>query len=305
MLRKLIIFIVVAALAALPAYITITAPETVAAAALPPYQPNIDNGKALFAAGNCASCHASPNQQDMTRLGGGHVMKTPFGVFHTPNISSDEKDGIGGWNEAQFVTALVKGTSPGGEHYYPAFPYPSFQRMSLNDARDLFAYVRSLPKVSGKAPAHELSFPFNIRATLGGWKLLFLDGKPFQPDPKQSAQWNRGAYLVNGPAHCAECHSPRNLLGGIVTSQRFAGGLDPEGEGFTPNITQKGLGSWSEKDIANLLESGDLPDGDRVGGAMVKVVRNTAQLSPADRAAMAVYLKSLPAIDGPARPPRS
>jgi mono/diheme cytochrome c family protein len=232
-------------------------------------------------------------------------MKTPFGTFHTPNISPDEKDGIGGWSEAQFATALLKGTSPDGAHYYPAFPYASFQRMSINDARDLFAFIKTLPKVSGKAPAHDISFPFNIRFSLGGWKFLFLDGEPFRPDPSQSAQWNRGAYLVNAVAHCAECHSPRNIFGAIKERYRFAGGPDPEGEGFIPNITQRGIGDWSEKDIATLLESGDLPDGDRIGGAMVRVVRNTAKLSAEDRAAIATYIKSLRPVDGPPRPQRN
>ncbi len=145
--------------------------------------------------------------------------------------------------------------------------------------RDLFAYLKTLPAVQGKVRDHDLPFPFNVRRTLGGWKLLFLDGKPFAPDPAKSDAWNRGAYLVNGPGHCAECHSPRNLLGGIIASQRFAGGPNPEGEGWVPNITQKALGDWSEKDIAYLLETGDTPGGDSVGGQMTAVVRNTAQLS--------------------------
>jgi mono/diheme cytochrome c family protein len=145
-------------------------------------------------------------------------------------------------------------------------------------------------------------FPFNMRRLLGGWKWLFLGDESFQPDPGQSAEWNRGAYLVNGPGHCAECHSPRNALGGIVSGQRFAGGPDLEGEGFVPNITQKRLSDWSEDDIAYLLESGNTPDGDTVGGSMTPVIRNTAQLSPQDRMAMAVYLKSLAPVEGPQRP---
>jgi mono/diheme cytochrome c family protein len=145
---------------------------------------------------------------------------------------------------------------------------------------------------------HELGFPFNIRRTLGLWKLLFLAGAPFEPDSSQSAQWNRGAYLVNGPGHCAECHSPRNQLGGIVSSLRFTGGPAPDGEGNVPNITQFKLKDWSVGDIADMLDSGMMPDGDSVGGSMVDVVRNTSQLSKADRDAMAVYIKSLPAVEG-------
>ncbi|MDP1906989.1 MAG: cytochrome c, partial [Hyphomicrobium sp.] len=227
-----------------------------------------------------------------------------FGTFYTPNISSDAKDGIGGWSEAQFVTAMIKGTSPSGEHYYPSFPYSSYQRIAVGDLRDLFAYLKTLPAVAGRARDHDLPFPFNIRRMLGGWKLVFLDGKPFTPDAAQSAEWNRGAYLVNGPGHCAECHSPRNALGGILTGQRFAGGPNPEGEGFVPNITQKGLASWSVKDIAYLLQSGMTPDFDSVGGSMTAVVRNTSQLGEADRNAMATYIKSLAPVDGPPRPPK-
>ncbi len=147
-----------------------------------------------------------------------------------------------------------------------------------------------------------MPFPFNVRRNLGIWKLLFMDGKPFTPDAARSARWNRGAYLVNSLGHCAECHSPRNFLGGIVAAQRFAGGPDPEGEGWVPNITQKGLGAWSENDIADFLETGDMPDGDSAGGSMRRVIRNTSQLSPQDRAAMAEYLKSLPPVQGPSPP---
>jgi mono/diheme cytochrome c family protein len=155
-----------------------------------------------------------------------------------------------------------------------------------------------LPVVRGRVRDHELSFPFNIRRLLGGWKLLFLDGAPFKSDPAQSAQWNRGAYLVNGPGHCAECHSPRNALGGIESGQRFTGGPAPDGQGGVPNITQFKLKDWSVEDIAETLDTGMTPDADRVGGGMVDVVRNTSQLSPADREAMAVYIKSLPAVEG-------
>lgn len=304
MLRKLVIVGMIAAAAGLLGFAVLTRPQVIPARALGPHQTNLENGRTMFIAGNCGSCHATPNQDDATKLGGGLGLKSPFGTFYTPNISPDEKDGIGGWTEAQFVTALAKGTSPDSAHYYPAFPYPSFQRMSFGDLRDLFAYIKTLPKVTGEAPAHDLSFPFNIRAALGAWKLLFLETEPLRPDPTRPVEWNRGAYLVNGPAHCAECHSPRNFLGGIVQSQRFAGGPDLEDEGFVPNITQKGIGDWSEKDIAFMLETGDLPDGDRVGGSMLKVVRNTAQLSHEDRAAIATYIKSLPPVDGPQRPQR-
>jgi mono/diheme cytochrome c family protein len=302
--RKLILAAMIAATVGLGAYAIVTEPQIVPEGALGPHTPNLENGRTMFLAGNCGSCHASPNQEDQTRLGGGLGLKSPFGIFYPPNISPHSQDGIGAWSEAQFVTALVKGTSPDLWHLYPVFPYTSFQRMAFDDARDLFAYIKTLPVVSGVVEENDLPIHYKIRRTIGVWKLLYLDGETFKPDPAKSAQWNRGAYLVNGVAHCAECHSPRNFLGGIKRGQRFGGGPDFEDEGWVPNITQKGIGDWSEKDIATMLETGDLPDGDRVGGAMVKVVRNTAQLSADDRAAIAAYIKSLPPVDGPKPPPR-
>ena len=136
----------------------------------------------MFYAGGCTSCHATPGQDDKTRLGGGLGLKSPFGTFYVPNISPDPNDGIGKWSEADFVTAMLKGTSPDGRHYFPAFPYTSYQRMRVEDVRDLFAHIKTLPAVQGKVRDHDVPFPFNVRRSLGGWKFLFLDGKPFQPD---------------------------------------------------------------------------------------------------------------------------
>ncbi|MFZ0100794.1 MAG: cytochrome c [Pseudolabrys sp.] len=298
MIRKLIMLAALAAILGLAAFWVLTIPATVPASALAAHTSDLANGKEMFYLGGCASCHAVPKQDDSTKIGGGLALNSPFGRFYVPNISPDPKDGIGGWSEAQFVTAMVKGTSPSGEHLFPAFPYTSYQRMNFDDLRDLFAYLKTLPAVTGKIRDHALPFPFNIRRTLGGWKLLFLDGKPFQPDPSQSAQWNRGAYLVNGPGHCAECHSPRNILGAIKTGKRFTGGPSPDGQGGTPNITQQKLKDWTVKDIADTLTTGMTPDADFVGGSMVEIVRNTSQLSAADREAMATYIKSLPAVEG-------
>jgi mono/diheme cytochrome c family protein len=303
MLRKLVILAVILGGVGLVAFWFLTRPVVVEASALGPHAPNPDNGRIMFFAGGCSSCHAT-SKEEPTRLGGGLGLKSPFGTFYVPNISSDPKDGIGGWSEAQFVTAMLKGTSPNGAHYYPSFPYTSYQRMRIEDLRDLFAHLKTLPPVEGKVRGHDLPFPFTIRRTLGGWKLLFLDGERFRPDPAQSAEWNRGAYLANGPGHCAECHSPRNLLGGIVTSQRFAGGPNPEGEGWVPNITQARLKDWSKGEIEEVLATGTTPDGDSVGSTMAAVVRNTGQLPAADRAAIATYIKSLPPIEGPKPPPK-
>ncbi len=264
---------------------------------VPAGTPDLANGKALFHAGGCVSCHATPGETDKTKLGGGVVLTSAFGTFHTPNVSPDRTDGIGAWTAQQFVRAMRAGVSPDGRHYYPAFPYASYQRMSAGDLRDLFAYLRTLPAVSGKVRDHDLAFPFNIRRLVGGWKLLFLDGVAFAPDPAKGAAWNRGAYLVEGPSHCAECHSPRNPLGAIVAEGRFAGGPNPEGRGWVPNITPDkptGIGNWSKGEIAELLRTGFTPAFDSVGSSMGEVVRNTAQLSQADRDAIAEYLLSLP-----------
>jgi mono/diheme cytochrome c family protein len=287
---------------ALGLYWWLTAAPASSALAASPHTPDLANGRTAFNAGGCSTCHAVPGQPDRLRLGGGVAITSPFGTFYAPNISPDPVDGIGRWTEAEFVAALTEGISPSGTHYFPAFPYTSYRHAKVEDIRDLFAYLKTLAPVSGKVRGHDVPFPFNVRRNIGIWKLLFMDSKPFTPDAGRSASWNRGAYLVGGLGHCAECHSPRNLLGGIIAAQRFAGGPNPEGEGWVPNITQKGLGDWSQTDIAYFLETGSMPDGDSAGGPMARVIKNTSQLSPQDRAAMAEYLKSLPPVDGPSPP---
>ncbi|OSI31550.1 cytochrome c [Bradyrhizobium canariense] len=304
MLRRTISVALLAALATAGVYWWLSAPVGAAVGTAPARVPDLANGQVMFNAGGCASCHAVPDQPDRLRLGGGVAIKSPFGTFYAPNISSDPTDGIGKWSEAEFVNAVMHGVSPDGQHYFPAFPYTSYQHARREDVLDLFAYLKTLPAVAGKVRDHDVRFPFNIRRNVGIWKFLFLDDKPFVPDSAKSPQWNRGAYLVNSFGHCAECHSPRNALGGITAAQRFAGGPNPEGEGWVPNITQKGLGEWSAKDIAYFLKTGELPDGDSVGGAMTRVIKNTSQLPDDDLAAMADYLKSLPPVDGPPRPKR-
>jgi mono/diheme cytochrome c family protein len=300
--RRILLCAALAGAAALALYWWLTATPFRLAVTEPAYTPNLANGLTTFNAGGCSSCHAVPGQPDRFRLGGGLAIPSPFGTFYAPNISPDRTDGIGRWTEAEFVNAVTEGIAPAGYHYFPAFPYTSYQHAKVSDVRDLFAYLKTLPPVSGKVRDHDVPFPFNIRRNIGIWKLLFMDRKPLMPDAARSAQWNRGAYLVNSLGHCAECHSPRNFLGGIIAAQRFAGGPNPEGEGWVPNITQKGLGDWSEKDIAYFLETGATPDGDSAGGSMARVIKNTSQLSPEDRAAIAEYLKSLPPVDGPPRP---
>lgn len=274
-----------------------------------PYTPNLKNGEYLFWAGGCASCHAAPRGEacdasrtkDDLQLVGGRCLKTPFGTFHVPNITPDKETGIGEWSADDFVKAMRKGTAPDGSNLYPAFPYASYQRMTRADLLDLKAYLDTLPAVASQVPEHELSLPYSIRAGLSVWKSLYLDGKTFKPDPAKPAPVNRGAYLVNGPGHCGECHTPRGTLGGMDRSQWLAGAPNPEGEGTVPNLTphETGLGTWSEKDIAYALETGLTPSGDSMGGSMRKVQENMAKLTKEDREAIAAYLKSLPAIESP------
>lgn len=302
-MRKSFLLAGLAALAAFAVFWIVTVPAAVPAGALPAFTPDIANGEVVFDAGGCASCHAGKDQP-RTSLGGGLAISSPFGTFYAPNISPDPVDGIGGWSEANFVAAVTRGTSPSGTHYFPAFPYGSYRQATTRDVRDLFAYIKTLPKVAGKIRDHDVKFPFNIRRLVGVWQLLFLGDKPFVADAAQSPQWNRGAYLVNALGHCAECHSPRNFLGGIVSAQRFAGGPNPDGKGWVPNMTQAGLKDWSDKDVAYFLKTGEMPNGDFVGGSMAPVIKNISRLSDADRAAMAAYVKSLPAVAGPPRPKR-
>ena len=303
MLRKLAIAIAILAGIFAGIFWILTIPKIVSRSELGPHTADLENGRILFHAGGCASCHAIPKQEDKSRLGGGLALPSAFGTFYAPNISPDPTDGIGEWTEAQFVTALKEGTSPSGEHLYPAFPYTSYRQVAVDDLRDLFAYLKTLPAVAGRTPDHQLPFPLGFRRGLGIWKLLFLDGGKFRPDPQKSPAFERGAYLVNGAGHCAECHSPRNVLGAVIAGLRFTGGPNPAGRGWVPNITQQELKDWSEPDIANLLETGETPEGDRVGSSMAEVVRSTTQLPAQDRAAIAAYVKSLPPVEG-LKPPQ-
>jgi mono/diheme cytochrome c family protein len=284
----------------LAGFYLITMPSVLRQDALKPRNVNLANGETMFNVGGCTSCHATPSQENRLKLGGGQELQSPFGIFKVPNISSDPKAGIGAWTELQFVNAMLKGVGPNNEHLYPSFPYTSYQRMSLDDVRDLYAFLRTLPPDPTPSEPHQLPLLFSFRRTVGGWKLLFLDGKQFTPDPAMDLVYNRGAYLVEGPGHCAECHSARNFLGGIKSSERFAGGANPEGKGWVPNITPhaNGLDKWSVKDIEFFLETGLAPDSSAVGSSMSKVILNISKLTPDDRRAMAAYLKTLPPRQG-------
>jgi mono/diheme cytochrome c family protein len=294
MFGRIILVLLALALIGAGAFWLLTIPRTLSASDLPDHAPDVEHGRYMFYAGGCASCHATPGADDPLKLGGGLELASPFGTFHVPNISPDPDLGIGGWSTLDLVNAMVRGVSPADTHLYPAFPYTSYQRMKLEDVIDLKAFLDTLEPVTSEVPPHELPFPFNIRRGLGLWKLLFLDGKPFAPDPAANAEINRGAYLVTGPGHCGECHTPRDALGGLERDKWLTGAPNPEGKGKTPDITSVGLKDWSQNDIAYALETGFTPDFDSLGGSMAAVVRNTSHLTPEDRAAIAAYLKSVP-----------
>jgi mono/diheme cytochrome c family protein len=290
------------------AWLTIESlPRTFDINLVPDHRVNLVNGETLFWAGGCASCHAAAGSKGDKRLHlvGGVELNTPFGVFRAPNISPDAESGIGRWSTADFFNAMVNGVSPQGYHYYPAFPYVNYRIMPYTDLIDLKAYLDTLPAKSSTIADHDLSFPFNIRAGLGLWKLLYLNDDTFSPEPGVDPQLERGRYLVNGPAHCGACHTPRDAFGGEIKDRFLAGAVSPEGNnkdgdsrGQIPNITPHadGLGDWSRKDIAYALETGFDPDFDSFGGSMVEVQENMAKLPSEDRMSIAAYLKTVKAL---------
>jgi mono/diheme cytochrome c family protein len=256
-------------------------------------------GERIFWAGGCASCHAKEGskEEELLELVGDVELKTPFGEFVAPNISPHPEDGIGGWSLEDFANAMMRGVSPDGRHYYPAFPYTSYARMQPGDIADLFAFLQTLPPVEGRADDHRLDFPFNIRRGLGLWKQLYLSNEPVIALSDDAAESVRlGRYLVEGPGHCGECHTPRAFTGGLDKDQWLAGAVAAEGDGVVPNITagEGGIDDWSEEDIAYFFESGFTPDFDSVGGDMAEVQRNLSMLPAEDRAAIAAYLKAIP-----------
>jgi len=304
-MRRLFRFVIIAALAAAVIGWILTTPSPLSeqrVAAMP--AGDSVRGEQVFWASGCASCHAAEDAQgDAKRvLVGGHRFKTDFGTFIAPNISSDSTHGIGAWTLGQFANALVRGISPDGSHYYPAFPYASYIRMKDGDIADLYAYMKTLPASTVPSKPHELGFPFNIRRGLGLWKLVNLrEDWVIAKTPSgvsDVATFERGRYLVESLAHCGECHTPRDISGGLKRAQWMGGAKSPDGKGSIPNISphKTGIGGWSHQDIAYSLESGFTPEFDSFGSSMVDVQLNMAKLPASDREAIALYLKSLPAI---------
>ena len=266
-------------------------PVGLPAEAIPLHEPNPANGERLFHAGGCASCHGE-------RLEGGLELATDTGVFRAPNISPDPGAGIGGWSDLDFVNAMKRGLSPDGRHYYPAFPYLAYTRMTVPDLLDLKAWLGTYAPVADAAPGHDLQFPWNLRRGIGLWKRLYLDDAPVVEPDAADPVLLRGRYLVEAVGHCGECHTPRDRWFGPERARWLAGAVSLESDGRVPNITphDEGLAGWSLKDLERYFRSGFTPEYDTVGGSMVDVQENLARLSDADRAAIAAYLKAVPPL---------
>ena len=254
-------------------------------------------GAYVLRVAGCATCHTAPKGGKF--LAGGRELKSPFGSFFPPNITPDRETGIGGWSDDDFVRALREGKSPESRPYYPAFPYTSYNRMTRQDILDLKAYLDTVEPVRNPVPGHNLSFPFNVRAGMNVWRALFFEPGLVPSDPKQSEAWNRGAYIVNGPGHCNECHTPRNVFGALQRDRALSGNPKGPDNEPVPNITghsKKGIKDWSLEDVVSFLQIGLKPDGDFAGGAMTDVIEDaTGKLTEADVTAIATYLKSLAA----------
>jgi mono/diheme cytochrome c family protein len=285
------------ALLGLAGFFLLTAPRAGSGVGLQGLTGDPAQGETVFRAAGCASCHAAPGAAgaDMLVLAGGQAFPSDFGTFIAPNISPDPQAGIGGWTIETFAHAIQDGVSPDGAHYYPALPYAAYNKMMPQDVADLKAFMDGLPKSQTPSQPHQVGFPFNIRRTLGLWKLMFMrQGFVIQGDltPEQT----RGRYIAEALAHCGECHTPRNALGGLDASRWLGGAPDPSGKGSIPNITPGKL-AWSEADIVEYLTSGFTPEFDSVGGHMAHVVENMSQLPNSDRQAIAAYLKIVPAVE--------
>lgn len=285
------------AILGLIAFWGITRPKSFTPAELQGLTGDAARGEIAFHLGGCASCHSAQGAtgDELLKLGGGRRLASPFGTFVVPNISPDIETGIGRWTAIDLANAMKFGTSPDGSHYYPSFPYTSYQRVEIGQIFDLKAYLDTLPAVQRANEPHELPFPFTIRRGLGLWKLLYLKPGWILSDTGPDPLALQGRTMVEGLGHCGECHTPRGMFGNMLTSQWLAGAPNPTGKGRVPDLTpRKGGLEWSQADIASFLKTGFTPEFDSAGGSMAEVVENTGKLSDDDRAAIAAYLNALP-----------
>ena len=265
-----------------------------------PEHAEVARGEYLFRAAGCASCHTDVDNEG-PYLAGGRAIKTPFGIFYTPNITPHPAYGIGQWNDDEFVRALTEGVAPDGRYYYPVFPYTAYTRLHKDDVLAIKAYLFTQPAVARPNRSHELSWYLQNRYVNWIWNQMYFSPGEFRSRPDRTAAWNRGAYLVLAAAHCAECHTPRNRLGALNTQMLYAGTRNgPEGE-VIPNITpdkKTGIGRWSKDDLSYYLETGGKPDGDYAGSLMAEVIDNGLRfLSKQDLQAIAHYILSLPPVE--------
>ena len=295
-MRRILTILIVLGLVGLGVFWVVTTPHPRDMTAYAGLTGDKAHGEQVFWATGCASCHAAFGAKDAARLvlSGGQKFASPFGTFLAPNISTDPIEGIGGWSLEAFVHAVQDGISPGGQHYFPAMPYVAYAKMAPQDVVDLKAYMDGLPASATASLPHEVGFPFNIRRSLGGWKFLFAGGD-YVLQGDLSAQVQRGRYIAEAMAHCGECHTRRNPLGGLTTSKWLGGAPLPDGKGTVPNVTPAKL-KWSAEDIFAFLTTGFTPDFDVVGGPMAHVVDNMTHLPEADVRAVVAYLQAVPAV---------
>ncbi|AGA31844.1 Putative diheme cytochrome c-553 [Thioalkalivibrio nitratireducens DSM 14787] len=258
----------------------------------------VRQGEYLLRAGGCVSCHTE-KRDDAPFLAGGRAIESPFGTFYGPNITPDPETGIGRWAEDDFVRALRNGRNPSGSHYYPAFPYTSYTRLRREDIGALWAYLQTVEPVRRENRPHDLVWYARFRPSLAGWKFLHFRTEEFEPRADETDEWNRGAYLSQALAHCAECHTPRTRTGGLDPRRLYAGARLADGD-VAPNITpdrETGIGRWRASHLLRYLDLGMDPDGDFAGGAMGDVIgEGTSHLTDADRRALVIYLQSLEPI---------
>jgi len=251
-------------------------------------------GEALTRAGDCTGCHTARGGRF---LAGGRAIETPFGNVFASNLTPDAETGLGRWSADEFWRALHHGRSKSGRLLYPAFPYPNYTRVSRDDADAMFAYVQSIPAVTRRNVAHTLAFPFGTQAALAIWRALYFRPAEHVDDPTRSAEWNRGAYLVEGLGHCNACHSARNALGATRGTLDLQGGLIPVQNWYAPSLAsprEASVAGWPKHDVVQLLKTGIAPQGFVMGPMSDVVLNSTQHLSDADAAAMATYLQALP-----------
>jgi mono/diheme cytochrome c family protein len=254
----------------------------------------VERGRYLALAGHCAGCHT---QRGGAPYAGGMGIETPFGTVHASNLTPDTAHGIGGWSAAHFWRAMHHGRSKDGRLLYPAFPYPSFTRVTREDSDAIYAYLRTVPAAAVPNTPHRLRFPYDTQVALAVWRALSFEPGTFVADPARPAEWNRGAYLVEGLGHCIACHGARNALGATEASRGLSGGLIPIENWYAPSLAsprEAGVADWDTREVVQLLRTGTAPRGSVMGPMADVVYGSTQHLSDADLTAMAVYLRQLP-----------